>query len=108
MDKPKSTRVRSVHVYNKEKTILLKTFSTVNSFIRFSNQNGSSVKLLCKSDKLWLEEYFITYDLIPGADNYLTKVGEFNPKLNNRRASIPVYIYSDEGKIFIKRFSSLR
>lgn len=107
-DKPRSTVVKSVHVYNKDKTVLLKTFPTVNSFMTFSSKNGSSVKLLCESDKLWLDEYFLSYDLNPSADNSLNNVKEFKPELKDRKASIPVYTYSANGKTFIKRYSSLR
>jgi hypothetical protein len=73
-----------------------------------SKQSGSSVKLLCESDKLWLDEYFLSYELIPGADNSLNNVGAFNPKLRSPNASISVYTYSADGKTFIKRYSSLR
>lgn len=76
----------------------------------FSNQNGSSVKLLCESDKLWLDEYFLSYDLIPSADNSLNNVRDFvrSADLKDRKASIPVYTYTADGKTFIKRYSSLR
>lgn len=107
-NKPKSTIAKAVHVYNKDKTILLKTFNTVSSFITLSKQSGSSVKLLCESDALWLGEYFLSYELLPSADNSLNSVGIFNPKLNTRKLSIPVYSYSADGKTFIKYYSSLR
>jgi hypothetical protein len=107
--KRKSTVKRVVHVYNKDKSVLLKTFPSVNEFMKFSKQSGSVVKLLCESDTLlWLDEYLISYNLIPGADNSLTNVGEFNPKLRDRKTSIPVYTYSADGTTFIKRYSSLR
>ena len=76
--------------------------------MNFSNLNGSSVKLLCESDKLWLEEYFLSYDLKASADNSLSYVSEFKPEFKNRKISIPVYTYSADGKTFIKRYSSLR
>ena len=104
----KNTTVRAVHVYNKEKTQLLKTFPTVSSFMQFSKQSGSDIKLLCSSNKLWLNEYFLSYDLIPEADNSLAEVGDFKPDLNTRIPNIPVYAYSADGKTFIKRYSSLR
>lgn len=107
-NKPRNTIARAVHVYNKDKTILLKTFPTVNSFIHLSKQSGYFVKLLCESDKLWLDEYFLSYDFIPTADNSLNNKKEFNPNLRNRIANIPVYSYSADGKTFIKRYSSLR
>lgn len=107
-DKPKSTVARSVHVYNKDRTVLLKSFPTVNSFMNFSNLNGSSVKLLCESDKLWLDDYFLSYDLKASADNSLSNVREFKPELKNRKVSIPVYAYSAYGGRFLKRYSSLR
>ena len=67
------------------------------------------VKLLCESDTLfWLDEYFISYNLIFNADNSLTNVNEFKPKLRDRKTSIPVYTYSADGTTFIKRYSSLR
>jgi len=94
----KNTTARAVHVYNKEKTKLLKTFPTVNSFMQFSNQSGSDIKLLCSSDRLWLNEYFLSYDLIPEADNGLAEVEDFNPDLNTRVPNIPVYTYSADGK----------
>lgn len=107
--KRKTTAKREVHVYNEDKSVLLKTFASVNTFIKFSKQSGSVVKLLCESDSLlWLDEYFISYDLIPSADNSLTNVGEFNPKLRERKTSIPVYTYSKDGTTFIERYSSLR
>jgi len=104
---PKSTVKRVVHVYNKQKSVLLKTFSSVNEFMKFSKQSGSLVKQLCESESLWLDEYFISYDLIPGADNSLGSVGNFQPKLRERKTSVPVYTYSADGT-FIKRYSSLR
>lgn len=106
--KARSTVSKVVHVYNKDRTILLKTFPTVNEFIKLSKQNGSSVKLLCESDKLWLDEYFLSYELIPGADNSLSNVSDFNPILRSPNVSIPVYTYSADGKTFIKSYSSLR
>jgi group I intron endonuclease len=45
--KPKSTAIKAVHVYNKNKSVLLKTFPSVNAFMSFSKQSGSNVKLLC-------------------------------------------------------------
>lgn len=106
--KRKSTAKRVVHVYNKQKSVLLKTFSSVNEFMKFSKLSGSVTKQLCESENLWLDEYFISYDLIPGADNSLASVGEFRPKLRERTTSIPVYTYSADGTTFIKRYSSLR
>lgn len=107
-NKARTTVAKAVHVYDKDRTVLLKSFSTVNSFINLSKQSGSAVKLFCESNKLWLDMYFLTYDLIPGADNSLNNVGEFNPILNKPNASISIYIYSADGKTFIKSFSSLR
>ncbi len=107
--KRKTTAKREVHVYNKDKSVLIKTYASVNTFVKFTKQSGSVVKLLCESDSLlWLDEYFISYDLIPSSDNSLTNVGEFNPKLRVRKTSIPVYTYSHDGTTFIKRYSSLR
>lgn len=106
--KPKSTAIKVVHVYNKEKSVLLKTFPSVNAFMSFSKQSGYSTKLLCTTDILWLGEYFLSYDLIASADNSLANLGEFKPVLRNRTTSIPVYTYSADGKTFIKRYSSLR
>jgi hypothetical protein len=106
--KHKSTAKRIVYVYDKQKSVLLKTFSSVNEFIQFSKLSGSVTKQLCESESLWLNEYFISYDLIPGADNSLASVGEFRPKLRERVTSIPVYTYSADGTTFIKRYSSLR
>ena len=107
--KSNSTVVKVVHVYNKDKTVLLKTFSSVNAFIKFSKQSGYNIKLLCTTDTLWLGEYFLSYGLIDGADNRL--VGQspdnFNPVLKTRK-SIPVYTYSADGTTFIKRYNSLR
>lgn len=34
-----------------------------------------------ESDALWLGEYFLSYELLPSADNSLNSVGIFNPKL---------------------------
>jgi hypothetical protein len=76
--------------------------------MKFSKLSGSVTKQLCESESLWLDEYFISYDLIPGADNSLASVGEFRPKLRERTTSIPVYTYSADGTTFIKRYSSLR
>lgn len=106
--KVKSTTVKVVHVYNKNKSVLLKTFPSVNAFMLFSKQNGSSIKLFCTTDTLWLNEYFLSYDLIASADNSLLNVSEFKPILKNRKTSIPVYTYSANGAIYIKRYSSLR
>ena len=50
--KPKSTAIKVVHVYNKDKSVLLKTFPSVNAFMLFSKQSGSNVKLLCTTDIL--------------------------------------------------------
>jgi hypothetical protein len=105
----KSTVKRMVHVYNKDKSVLLKTFSSVNEFMKFSKQSGAVVKQLCLSDVLlWLDEYFISYHLISSADNSLVNISEFKPKLRGRKTSIPVYTYSADGTTFIKRYSSLR
>ena len=105
----KSTVKRMIHVYNQDKSVLLKTFSSVNEFMNFSKQSGSVIKQLCLSDTLlWLDEYFISYHLIPSADNSLANVSEFKPKLRGRKTSIPVYTYSADGITFIKRYSSLR
>lgn len=107
--KGKSTVRRVIYVYNKDKSVLLKTFPSVNIFIKFSKLNVSMVKLLCESDTLfWLDEYFISYNLILNADNSLTNVNEFKPKLRGRNTSIPVYTYSADGTTYIKRYSSLR
>lgn len=106
--KPKSTAIKVVHVYNKNKSELLKTFPSVNAFIKYSKQSGSNVKFLCTTNTLWLNEYFLSYDLIANANNTLTEPNNFNPKLKNRITSIPVYTYSGDGKTFIKRYSSLR
>jgi len=68
--KGKSTVRRVIYVYNKDKSILLKSLPSVNIFLKFSKLNGSMVKLLCESDTLfWLDEYFISYNLIFNADN---------------------------------------
>jgi hypothetical protein len=101
----KNTTARAVHVYDKEKTKLLKTFPTVVSFMQFSKQSGSDIKLLCSSNRLWLNEYFLSYELIPGADNGLAEVGDFNPDLNTRIPNITVYVYSAEGnlQVFLDR-----
>jgi hypothetical protein len=105
----KSTVKRMVHVYNKDKSVLLKTFSSVNEFMKFSKQSGAVVKQLCLSDVLlWLDEYFISYHLISSADNSLVNISEFKPKLRGRKTSIPVYTYSADGTTFIKRYSSFR
>lgn len=108
--RPSSTKVKVVHVYDKNKSVLLKTFPSVNAFMRFSKQSGSNTLLLCTTDTLWLGEYHLSYDLIPSADNTLMSLKEFHPKLRSRTASIPVYTYSvsEGGLTFIKRYSSLR
>jgi len=56
-----------------------------------------------------LGKYSLSYDLINSADNSLAghNPDEFNPVLN-KRTSIPVYTYSADGTIFIKRYNSLR
>jgi group I intron endonuclease len=105
--KPRSTVVKVVNVYNKDKSVLLKTFPSVNAFMSFSKQSGYNVKLLCTTGSLWLGEYFLSYDLIASADNSLAN-SVFNPVLRNRTTSIPVYTYSADGNTFIKRYSSLR
>jgi group I intron endonuclease len=106
--KPKSTAIKVVHVYNKDKSVLLKTFPSVNAFMSFSKQSGSNVKLLCTTGVLWLGNYFLSYDLIASADNSLVNTEEFNPVLRNRTTSIPVYTYSADGNTFITKYSSLR
>jgi hypothetical protein len=50
--KPKSTAIKVVHVYNKDKSVLLKTFPSVNAFMSFSKQSGYNTKLLCTTDIL--------------------------------------------------------
>lgn len=50
--KPKSTTIKVVHVYNKDKSVLLKTFPSVNAFMLFSKQSGYNTKLLCTTDIL--------------------------------------------------------
>lgn len=87
--------------------VLLKTFPSVNLFMKLSKLNGSAVKQLCTSDTLWLEEYFLSYDLIQNADNTLNKLADFNPNLKSR-LSIPVYTYTADGNKFIKYYPSLR
>jgi len=106
--KSNSTKIKVVHVYDNNKRVLLKTFSSVNAFMRFSKQSGFNVRLFCTTDQLWLGEYYLSYDLILGADNTLTSVKEFKPKFKSRNTSIPVYTYSSDGLTFIKRYSSLR
>jgi hypothetical protein len=76
--------------------------------MKFSNQSGQNIKLLCTTNTLWLNEYFLSYDLIVSADNTLINLVEFDPKIKNRITSIPVYTYSSDGKTFIKCYSSLR
>lgn len=125
--KSKSTNIKVVHVYNEDKTVLLKTFSSVNAFMKFSKQSGFSIKNLCTTDTLWLDKYFLSYDLISDADNSLNlgratpapsltpqaagikgqNPDKFEPQLKTR-TSIPVYTYSADGSIFIKRYNSLR
>lgn len=107
--KSKSTSIKVVHVYNKDKTVLLKTFPSVNAFMKLSKQSGFSIKNLCTTDTLWLDKYFLSYDLISDADNSLKgqNPDKFEPKLKTR-TSIPVYTYSADGSIFIKRYNSLR
>lgn len=107
--KPKSTIIKLVHVYNKDKSVLLKTFPSVNAFMLFSKQSGSNTKLLCTTDTLWLGEYFLSYDLIDSANNSLAgqNPDKFNPALK-KKTSIPVYVYSADGTIFIKHYNSLR
>jgi len=49
--------------------------------MKASGLNGSDVKTLCSSEnRLWLNTYFITYELISEADNSLTNVKEFVPQ----------------------------
>lgn len=107
--KPKSTIIKLVHVYNKDKSVLLKTFPSINAFMLFSKQSGSNTKLLCTTNTLWLDKYSLSNDLINSADNSLAghNPDEFNPVLN-KRTSIPVYTYSADCTIFIKRYNSLR
>lgn len=107
--KSKSTNIKVVHVYNEDKTVLLKTFPSVNAFMKLSKQSGFSIKNLCTTDTLWLDKYFLSYDLISDADNSLKgqNPDKFEPQLKTR-TSIPVYTYSVDGSIFIKRYNSLR
>lgn len=107
-NKTKSTKIKLVYVYNKNQTVLLKTFPSVNSFMKFSKLSGYTTKLICTSNTIWLNKYILSYDLIPGADNSLTNVGEFKPNLKKGKTNIPVYLYSADEKVFLKRFSSLR
>ena len=72
--KARSTVSKVVHVYHKDRTILLKTFPTVNSFINLSKQSGFLLNYFVIQIKLWLDEYFLSYELIPGADNSLNKI----------------------------------
>jgi hypothetical protein len=105
----KSTIVRKILCIIQKKTVLLKEFPSVNNFMNFSGLSGSAIKDLCESEtKLWLAEFFISYDLIPEADNTITGFEEFNPKIGQRIPGHPVYTYSSNGKFFIKRYSSLR
>ena len=107
--KPKNTSIKVIHVYNKDKTKLLKIFPSVNTFMKFSKQNGSTIKFLCLSEnQFWLNEYFLSYDLLPNADNTLININEFKPNIKGGITNIPVYTYSSDGKTFIKRYSSLR
>jgi group I intron endonuclease len=67
--KPKNTAIKKVYVYNKDYSILLKTYSSLNAFMKISKLIGSDVKILCTTDKLWLDEYYLSYELIDDADN---------------------------------------
>lgn len=106
--KPKSIAIKKIFIYNKDKSILLKTYQSVNAFMKIYKVNGSDVKILCTTDKLWLDEYYLSYELIDDADNTLTTIDEFNPNLKSNRARKPIYAYSSDGKLLIKRYSSLR
>jgi len=104
----KSTKIRVVYIYNSDKTVLLKTFPSVNAFIKYSKLSGSNVKLLCNTNILWLNEYFLSYDLITNADNTLNSIHLFKPKRKGKITPFPVYTYSADGKTFIKAYSSIR
>jgi len=104
-----TTKKKSVYVYNEDKTTLLHVYSSVNAFIKVSGMNGSDVKSLCLSNnRLWLNSYFITYNLLSEADNSLINVVEFDPQLPVPKSSIPVYRYNSDGSQLIERYPSIR
>ncbi len=77
--------------------------------MKFSKQSGFSIKNICTTDTLWLDKYFLSYDLISDADNSLKGQNPdlFKPQLKTK-TYIPVYTYSVDGSIFIKRYNSLK
>lgn len=81
-----------VYVYSADKTVLLQTYNSVNAFMKVSGLGGSGVaSLAASSSALWREMYFISYDLIPTADNTLSTVGVFVPVPKIGAEAKPVY-----------------
>jgi hypothetical protein len=105
----KTTKVRAIYVYDADLTTLLHVYKIVNAFMKASCLNGSDVKTFSSSEnRLWLNTYFITYELISEADNYFTNVKEFVPQKRGKKISIPVYRYNSDGSKLIEVHPSLR
>lgn len=109
----KSTTNRAVYLYNLDKTVLLKHFSTVNEAMKVMSRSGRDIKNFCTTGKPWHNKYVLSYTLFPDADNSLSN-GPYTLEVKARTPRMPVYTYSvqvNEGKeqlTFIKKYDSLR
>lgn len=88
---PNRRVVKPVYIYNATQTVLLHVYSSVNAFMEASGLNGSSVRQLATTTALWRDTYFVSYDLIPVADNTMSTVGSFVPVDSLKADAKPVY-----------------
>jgi hypothetical protein len=83
---------KPVYVYNSDQTLLLHCYASVTAFMTASGLGGSGIaQLAASTSNLWRGTYFISYNLIPTADNTLSTVGVFVPVPKTGAQSIPIY-----------------
>nr|CCO62231.1 GIY-YIG endonuclease [Rhodotorula taiwanensis RS1] len=88
---PNRRIVKPVYIYNAAQTVLLHVYSSVTAFMVASGLNGSSVRQLATTTALWRDTYFVSHELIPGADNTMSTVGTFVPVDSLKADAKPVY-----------------
>lgn len=50
--KTKSTAVRAIHIYDTNRTVLLRTFKSVNAFMAYSGRSGRDITNFCTLNRL--------------------------------------------------------
>jgi hypothetical protein len=76
--------------------------------MKFYGLNGSDIKLLCETSKLWRKAYILSYSLFDSADNSMSTVGEFVPVSASPNSPLPVYAYNSDITRLIKFYPSMR